>query len=80
MQADPHPLGTFAITGPAPVTVREHTEILAELLGRGLRVEEITEDEARAGLAPPETPGIAGQSVLETMSGERKTGTYGRRY
>ncbi|MEU1007012.1 NAD(P)H-binding protein [Streptomyces sp. NPDC005890] len=40
---------TYALAGPEALSPREQTAVLAEVLGRRLEFEEITEEEARAG-------------------------------
>lgn len=66
--ADAPPARAFSITGPEKVSVRDQTRVLAEVLGRDLRVETISEDAAKRGHFPEGTPEFVTTSVLETMS------------
>lgn len=50
----------LALTGPAPISFRRQAEVLADVLGRPLRVEELTPEQAAERMAalgwPPEVP------------------------
>ncbi|MCQ4213359.1 NAD(P)H-binding protein [Streptomyces longispororuber] len=48
---DGHAGQAYTVTGPEPVTPAEQTEQLAQVLGLPLRFEELTPEQARAGLA-----------------------------
>lgn len=65
--ADSPPTGAYSITGPEKLSVREQVQVLSEILGRDLRVERITEDDARRDFFPEGTPDFVTTSVLETM-------------
>ncbi|MDQ7808333.1 NAD(P)H-binding protein [Amycolatopsis sp. A133] len=51
---------SLALTGPEPLSFREQAEVLADVLGRPLRVEELTEDQAIERMLalgwPPDVP------------------------
>ena len=59
--------GAYSITGPEKFSVRDQTRTLSEVLGRDLRVEQITEDEAKQGNFPEGTPDFISTSVLEML-------------
>lgn len=65
--ADNPPTGAYSITGPEKVSAREQVRVLSEVLGRELRVERISEDEARHDNFPEGTPDFVTTSMLETM-------------
>ena len=60
-------LGAFSITGPEKVSVRDQTQVLADTLGRELRVEAISVDDAKRQNFPEGTPDFVSTSVLETL-------------
>lgn len=60
--------GAFSITGPEALTVADQTAVLSEVLGRDLRVEQITEQQAKEAMFPAGTPDVVTASVLGTMS------------
>ncbi len=64
---EPRP-AAFSITGPQALTVRDQTRILGEVLGRTLRTEPITEQQAMATALPAGTPGYVASSILATAS------------
>lgn len=66
--ADTPPTGAYSITGPEKVSVREQVQILSQVLGRDLRVELISEDEAKRDYFPAGTPDFVTTSTLETLS------------
>lgn len=59
--------GAFSITGPVAVSVREQVAILGDVLGRDLKVEEISEAEAAKAAFPQGTTEVVTTSVLQTM-------------
>lgn len=60
---------TYVITGPQTITMRQEVAILGELLGRELRVEELSPAEAAAAAAafPAGTLEFVATSVLEAQ-------------
>ncbi len=65
--ADNPPTGAFSITGPEKLSVRDQAQALSEVLGHDVRVEQISEDEAKRDNFPDGTPDFVTTSVLETM-------------
>ncbi len=66
--ADAPPAAAFSITGPKALTVRDQTRILGEVLGRELRTEQITEQQAKDTALPAGTPDRVAASILATAS------------
>lgn len=66
--ADAPPAAAFSITGPKALTVRDQTRILGDLLGRELRTEQITEQQAKDTALPAGTPDHVAASILATAS------------
>ena len=64
---NPH-TGAYSITGPQTLTVTALTRILGEVLGRELRTEQITEQQAKHAVFPPGTPDIIAASILGTAA------------
>jgi len=62
------PAAAFSITGPKALTVRDQTRILGDLLGRELRTEQITEQQAKDTALPAGTPDHVAASILATAS------------
>lgn len=58
---------TYSITGPEAITMRQEVAVLGELLGRQLRLEELSAEEAAAAAFPAGTPDFVTTSVLETQ-------------
>ena len=65
--ADVPQTGAFSITGPTRISTRDQAATLSELLSHDLRVQQITEAEAKALAFPVGTPDFVSQSVLETQ-------------
>jgi len=66
--ADAPPAAAFSITGPQALTVRAQTTILGQVLGRELRTESITEQQAKDTALPAGTPDLIASSILATAS------------
>ena len=64
--AETPPTGAFSITGPEKLSVRDQARMLSDLLSRDLRVEQISEDDAKRENFPEGTPDFVTTSVLET--------------
>lgn len=72
---DPSPSpGGYVITGPERITTSEEVQMLGEVLGQDLRVEELSAEEAM-GYFPDGQPDFVRTSVLETL-GFGKTASY----
>ena len=66
VSAEPAP-AAYLITGPTGVSLRDQVEIVNELAGRSLTVEQNTAEEAAERAFPTGTPEFVTRSVLETM-------------
>lgn len=66
--ADTPQSGAFSITGPEKLSVQDQAAALSTLLGREVRVEQLTEEAAMAQSFPEGTPDFVMTSVLGTMS------------
>ncbi|MET8974943.1 NAD(P)H-binding protein [Streptomyces sp. NPDC004539] len=64
---------TYALTGPAVVTVREQVASLAEALGRDLTLTELTREQARADMTSFMDPGTA-DAILDLTGGDVNEG------
>ncbi|MFF5448208.1 NAD(P)H-binding protein [Streptomyces sp. NPDC012888] len=73
---DAHAGRAYGLTGPAAVSPRDQVAVLAELLGRPLRVEELTPPQALAGWRR-KLPEPVAQALLE-MAGRRGDGVSAR--
>jgi uncharacterized protein YbjT (DUF2867 family) len=88
---DEHAGAEYVLTGPHSLTQREQLETIGELIGRALRMQEISPDEARRQLLGGNAPGVVnmlldawgaglGQPVYMTSTVEAITGTPARAF
>ena len=64
---------TYALTGPEPVSAVQQTGVLAQVLGRPLRFEELSEEQARQGLLRRYPPEVA-EALLASAARQRDGG------
>jgi uncharacterized protein YbjT (DUF2867 family) len=67
---DGHGGTAYTLTGPEPISARDQVATLAELLGTPLRFEELTPDQARAGLLR-RYPEVVADALLESSARQR---------